>query len=103
MVKEAEVGASLGLLFKVAYPIWMYIGAGASYNPVYEEITEYSSNGSVYEVVWMRNSDQTQFGFYPEAGLILKVGNALTLKVSWAACCAMEKWCCSSGWVFSFD
>lgn len=80
IVKEAEVGASLGLLFKVAYPIWMYIGGGAAYNPVYEEVTEYSTNGSVYEVVWMRNSDQTQFGFYPEAGLILKVGNALTLK-----------------------
>lgn len=78
--KEAEVGASLGLLFKVAYPFWMYVGGGVSYNPVYEEVTEYTTSGNVYEVVWMRNSDQTKFGFFPEGGIILKVGNALTLK-----------------------
>jgi outer membrane protein assembly factor BamD (BamD/ComL family) len=79
-IKNANVSLSSGVTFKIAYPLWGYVGGGIGYFPQYDEVDEYDSNGDLYETVWMKNTDETSFGFFPEGGLMLKVSNALVLK-----------------------
>ena len=68
------------MTFKIAYPIWVQIGMGYGYFTVYEEADCYFSSGAYWEMDWLRNSDQTKEVIYPEAGLILKLGDKVTFK-----------------------
>lgn len=77
---NANFAISGGLTFKIAYPFWAYLGGGIGYYTIYEQIDEYDASGELYETVWMRNTDQTSWEFFPEGGLKLKVANALVLK-----------------------
>lgn len=79
-IKNGNISLSGGVTFKIAYPLWGYIGGGIGYFPQYEEVDEYDSSGDLYETVWMKNTDETSVGFFPEGGLKLKVANALVLK-----------------------
>ena len=79
-IRYANACASAGLTFQLVYPLFGYIGAGAGYYPVYEEGDTYFSSGAYWETKWLRNTDQTQLLFYPEAGVKLKIANAIILK-----------------------
>ena len=78
--KNANICISTGMTFKIAYPIWGKIGLGYGYFPVYEEADCYFSTGSYWEMDWLKNTDQTKQSLYPEAGLLLKLGNKVVLK-----------------------
>jgi tetratricopeptide (TPR) repeat protein len=79
--REGNVALSAGITFKLAYPLWGYIGGGAGYYPVYEQAdTYYSSGGDFWKKKWLKNTDLTTFGFFPEAGVKLKVLNTFVLK-----------------------
>ncbi len=79
-VKNANIALSAGLTFKVAYPLWAFIGAGIGYYPVYEEVDCYFSSGEYWEVDWLKNTDKTKYGIFPETGLMLKLGDVAVLK-----------------------
>ena len=76
----ANISFSGGLTFELTYPLWFSLGLGLGYYTKYDEVDEYYSDGDFYETVWMRNTDETTYDFFPEAGLYLKVSNALVLK-----------------------
>lgn len=78
--QDANISLSGGLTFKLVYPLWGYLGVGIGYYPRYEEVDEYDSSGNLYETVWMRNTDKTKWGLFPEGGLRLKLGDAVVLK-----------------------
>ncbi|MFT5957220.1 MAG: tetratricopeptide (TPR) repeat protein, partial [Flavobacteriales bacterium] len=78
--REANICLSMGVTFKLAYPLWGYIGAGAGYYTVYQQADTYFSNGDFWEEDWLKNTDRTEVRFFPEAGLKLKIGNAFILK-----------------------
>lgn len=79
-VKYANISFSGGVTFKIAYPLWAYIGGGVGYFPVYEHVETYYSSGNYWEDDWLRNTDKTKSALFPEGGLKLKVANALVLK-----------------------
>jgi len=77
----ANVALSIGATFKLAYPLYGYLGAGFGYYPVYEEAkVYYSSSGDYWENDWLKNTDQTESVFFPEGGLLLNLGNKMVLK-----------------------
>ncbi|MFA0963536.1 tetratricopeptide repeat protein [Roseivirga sp. BDSF3-8] len=82
--KLANISLSGGVTFKLVYPLYAYMGGGAGYYPVYEEyntyIIRYNGSRSDGETEYFRNSDRTEFRYFPEAGVMLKIGNALVLK-----------------------
>ena len=79
--KYANFSISIGMTFKLAYPLYGYMGVGYGYYPVYEEASVYySSSGDYWEDDWLRNTDQTESAFFPEGGFLLNLGNKLVLK-----------------------
>lgn len=60
----------IGFTYEIAYPLWMYAGAGVAYNAEQWEIDEYL-RGEFYETQWIRNTDQTKYEPVFEAGAIL--------------------------------
>lgn len=60
----------LGFTYELAYPLWMYAGAGVAYNAEQWEIDEFL-RGEFYETQWIRNTDQTKYEPVFEAGAIL--------------------------------
>ncbi len=77
---DGNISLSGGATFKLAYPLWGYVGIGLGYYPKYVEVDEFLSNGDFYETVWMKNTDESKFSINPEAGLKLKLGESLVLK-----------------------
>jgi tetratricopeptide (TPR) repeat protein len=78
--REANICVSGGLTFKLAYPLWGYVGGGFGYFTRYEEADVYFDNGDFWETDWLKNSDHTETLFFPEAGFRLKLGNAIVMK-----------------------
>lgn len=78
--RSANICVSTGLTFKLVYPLYGYLGGGAGYYPVYQQADTYFSNGDFWEEDWLKNTDLTEWRFFPEAGLRLKLGNAFALK-----------------------
>ncbi|MFD2512266.1 hypothetical protein ACFSRY_00190 [Pontibacter locisalis] len=60
-----------GFTKKLIYPVWIYAGGGAAYNPVYWE-AEASMGTGIYkqEKEWARNTDETSWAPVFDAGLI---------------------------------
>ncbi len=79
-VRNGSIAFSGGVTFKLVYPFWGYLGGGLGYFPVYEYADRYYSSGSFWKEDWLRNTDQTEIGVFPEAGLMLKLGGAIVLK-----------------------
>jgi tetratricopeptide (TPR) repeat protein len=79
-IEYANISLSGGVTFKIAYPLWGYIGGGLGYLPVYEKANTYFSSGNFWEEDWLKNTDKSKFGLFPEAGIKLKISNALVLK-----------------------
>lgn len=65
-----DVHAAFGLTKKITYPLWAFVGAGASYRCELWEMIEYN-NGSKVDERWMKNTDNTKFKPLFEAGLML--------------------------------
>lgn len=80
-IKKANVSGSFGLTFRVVYPLYLYAGAGIGYYPEYVKVNTFSSsNNTPGDPEWMKNTDESKVGFFPEGGLMLKVVNAVVLK-----------------------
>ncbi len=60
----------VGFTYEIAYPFWMYAGAGVAYNAEQWEIDEYL-RGSFEQTEWIRNTDQTKYEPVFEVGAIL--------------------------------
>ena len=82
--EDANFSMSIGPTFKIYYPLWGYAGLGAGVYSVYEEVETYDTdrNGGLTskETDWMRNTDETKFVVFPEAGLKLKLGSYFLIK-----------------------
>lgn len=78
--RQGAAGMNLGVTLPLAYPLWGYLGAGIGYFPFYEEVDSYSSSGDFDETEWMKNTDQTSFGFTPEAGFMIRLGQSAVLR-----------------------
>ena len=74
------LGLSVGVTYKIYYPIWVYAGVGIGYTPTYQEVDTYYSSGSFWETEWFLNSDKSIIDFYPEFGLKTMLFNKLVLK-----------------------
>ncbi len=79
-IVDANIAMSLGLTRKLVYPLWAYAGAGVGYYAIYHEVEQFNSNGTPYETVWMKSTESPEFEFFPEGGLMLKLGGALVCK-----------------------
>jgi len=71
--KNPFLTASFGFTFKIAYPVWLYVGGGARYQ-------EFFAKDADDEVVVFKVREEKNFTFFPEAGLKLKIGKAIVLK-----------------------
>ncbi len=80
-VAAGSARVSSGLTFRLAYPIWGYVGGGWFYERYLVEYDEFSFNGGFYRgTEWYARVDRTQSLFAPEAGVMLRPGNAVVLK-----------------------
>lgn len=71
--KNPFLTASFGFTFKIAYPVWFYVGGGVRYQ-------EFFAEDENDEVVLFEVKEEKNFSFFPEAGLKLKIGKAIVLK-----------------------
>ncbi|WP_026705137.1 outer membrane protein assembly factor BamD [Flavobacterium soli] len=71
--KNPFLTASFGFTFKIAYPVWFYVGGGVRYQEFFAEDAD-------DEVVLFEVKEEKNFSFFPEAGLKLKIGKAIVLK-----------------------
>jgi len=71
--EEAALLGSLGLTFKVYYPIWIYAGAGAKYYELYIEDENGDANRYSME-------GEEAYQIFPEAGLLIKIGKFAVIK-----------------------
>ncbi|MBR06495.1 MAG: hypothetical protein CMP48_02320 [Rickettsiales bacterium] len=84
-IRKANVSISGGITFKILYPMWMHIGLGVGYYPVYEEYDQYEfrsfDNKRIEgDTEFFKNTDKTKFDVFPETGLDLKISDVLVLK-----------------------
>ena len=79
-IADGSVRISTGLTFRLAYPIWGYVGGGWFYERYLVEYEEYGSSGTNYGTEWYERTDRTQSSFAPEAGVMLRPGNTFVLK-----------------------
>jgi tetratricopeptide (TPR) repeat protein len=78
--QEANICVSGGLTFKLVHPFYAHIGGGFGYYPVYQKADTYFSSGDFWEEDWLKNTDHTEWRFFPEAGLRMNLGNVFSLK-----------------------
>lgn len=71
--KHAVAEGLLGITHKIAYPLWMYAGAGASYNQLYWNMDIYDNNGDYDSTDWVKNSDESKIKPVLESGLIVDI------------------------------
>lgn len=72
-VKNGFLTTSFGFTFKVAYPVWIYVGGGLKYQQYY--IKDGEGEIQTYKV-----NEEKDLSFYPEGGLKVKIGKAIVLK-----------------------
>lgn len=74
--ERAYFRTSMGLTYGVIYPIWIYGGAGVEYTTQFEKYyLEYDQ-----EYQWAKNENLTYTTFYPEFGLIARLGQSWMVK-----------------------
>lgn len=78
--RQGAIAGTMGLTIPISYPLWLYAGAGVGYYPFYQEVDAYYSTGTYWETEWMRNTDITSIGFVAEAGLMIKLGDAVAVR-----------------------
>lgn len=69
--RTGTVEGLIGITKKIAYPLWIYTGIGVSYNEVAWKMDIYDNLGDYYTTDWVKNSDESKFGFAMETGLIV--------------------------------
>ena len=70
-IKTGTTEFLLGLTKKIAYPLWIYAGAGVSYNNVFWEMDIYDNLGDYFVTDWVENREAEKFNPVYEAGLII--------------------------------
>lgn len=71
--KHAFLTTSFGFTFKIAYPVWMYVGGGLKYQQFYLEDED-------DEILTYKVNEDKDLSFYPEGGFKVKIGKAVVLK-----------------------
>lgn len=80
-IREGYFASSLGLTFKVAYPFWLYTGAGYRFTRYLVQVEEYGfATGDFYGTEWYENTDRSVSGIFWQAGVMLRAGDALVLR-----------------------
>jgi hypothetical protein len=77
--RNGVIAISGGLTFNIIYPLWLHLGAGVASYPVYEEATEISSTK---DIVWLKNTDKSKYGVFPQIGLNLKLSRGFEINYS---------------------
>lgn len=70
-IKTGTAEALLGITKKIAYPLWVYAGAGVSYNTVFWKMDIHDNLGDFYKSGWVKNSEAAKLKPVFEAGLIV--------------------------------
>ncbi|MDA3911469.1 MAG: PEGA domain-containing protein [Bacteroidales bacterium] len=73
--RKGNVAISAGVTYPIIYPLWVYGGMGLGYYPQYEL---YSSEMVSDE--WVRNENNSEGGYFYEAGFMLNIGRNYTVK-----------------------
>ncbi len=66
--RKGNAEALTGFTFPVYFPVWIYFGAGYSYNPAYLEVARLSSAGDILEKEWALNKSEQENGIIFELG-----------------------------------
>lgn len=81
------IAASVGITFKLKYPVFGYFGIGLAYVEQYERVREYETfyadpfdPGAESELVWYQNTDGSGVRLFPEIGLKYNLLNTIVLK-----------------------
>lgn len=72
-VKRIVIALMVAPTFKIAYPLWGYVGGGVGYYSGFEKV-EYMRSSGAEDKAWFRNTDQNRLQAFPAAGIILPVG-----------------------------
>ena len=78
---SGNVGAHVGLTFKLAYPVkqfglWLSVGGGYIYQPTYLEVEEIGSG----DIELYRSTEEKIHAVYPEGGIIMGLGGIVVLQ-----------------------
>jgi thioredoxin-like negative regulator of GroEL len=68
---QAAAEGVIGITHKITYPLWIYAGAGVSYNQLYWKMDIYDNNKKYHDTDWVKNSDGTKIKPVFESGLIV--------------------------------
>ncbi|MFT4849912.1 MAG: ankyrin repeat protein [Sediminicola sp.] len=69
--RSSVVEALIGINKKIAYPLWIYAGAGISYSQTSWEMDIYDNLGDYYDTDWLKNTDEQYYKPVFESGFIV--------------------------------
>jgi len=70
-IKTGTAEVLIGLTKKITYPLWVYAGAGVSYNNQFWQMEIYDNLGDYYDTDWVKNSEAGKLKPVFEAGMIV--------------------------------
>ena len=70
-IKTGTAEVIIGLTKKITYPLWVYAGAGASYNTEFWQMDIYDNLGDYFDTDWVKNSEAGKIKPVFEAGMIV--------------------------------
>ncbi len=70
-IKTGTMELVVGLTKKITYPLWVYAGAGVSYNTEFWQMDIYDNLGEYYNTDWVKNSDVGKLKPVFEAGMMV--------------------------------
>jgi hypothetical protein len=72
--RDANVSVSVGVTYKILYPLWVYGGTGVGYYHEYEKYTIYNSEE------WVLDDSQKDVKMYTEFGLLCRINKTWMAK-----------------------
>ncbi|MFZ4771249.1 MAG: toxin-antitoxin system YwqK family antitoxin [Ferruginibacter sp.] len=73
-IKTGNIEIMAGLTQKITYPLWIYAGAGASFNTVFWKMDIYDNLGDYFDTDWVKNDEASKLKPVFEGGLIVDLG-----------------------------
>jgi hypothetical protein len=74
-VEFGNLSISSGVTFPIYFPIWGYVGGGFSHQVYLQAYDVYTLTGTLIESIYLKNTDLTEFTWFPEFGLKMKLQN----------------------------
>jgi ankyrin repeat protein len=69
--KKGILEGVIGINKKIAYPLWVYAGAGVTYSQTYWEMDIYDNLGDYHDTGWLKNTDEQNYTPIFESGFIV--------------------------------